>query len=824
MLLNVHFFLMSAIMSITKQGFHWKSIEEKPQNWETVRSLIQDAYIEQNETPDRFWENALVYKIFLDVYPQLKEWIHLEENEETVKNVVGKKKQKKPGSRKNEIRLKVEEELIRREIESIRFDPKTLQPMVLQFDVQVCFFFMIIVWNFMILRKKKQLIAVTTVLDAIISFNRLYDQDIEKIKHAAFRRSVVNIRDMINKRVTSEMYHVLFQNPKLLVESTTDKRATSKKLYKEQKFVLDQICDAVRKKDALLLGNQMPTGTGKTFLAVPLAQKISKEKLGKTVLFTCANELVNRDVASTALLADDLHLWLAKLVMQDGMTEPVVLLRPHKRCFPATWKHIYKKEDKEKMGSVVEQWGFYTKATGRIPDIIVADLDATNAILREAVLIGNPFVAYIDEFVSDDASNRLMAKICRFLPRQTVLLSSILPQFENIPNIVRDFCGRHGVEDAQTCLQRVATADVNIACAVIDADGYLRMPHHLVHSEDEIEELYKEIQINPRIRRCYPAKHVYSWSQSVSSILMENGLSFYEMFPDIGKITNTSVIDYAVRMIAFLQQHPDQLLAFQQYRPQIMPKPERLQMFTEQSCFYEGKTLYITKHIMTQIPEMTCHLFDKDVSWTEIVAQTKKNEMLQKQQVEKLDKAKINRNEKDRMVSDIMEISPRVRLPSQYVINSRDHFARFHQGNRFSGLSRVAIDLPTFYENAFDDHTNLMMAAGIGIYSRETMTEYQRNLVMDIYDKLVFLCSGKDIVFGTNLPGLTNVFIDDCFAKDESLSVLYQLMGRVGRMGRSYHANIIVNSEEAVQKIMSFGSNIDQDSTMDNLFAGLLLL
>ena len=31
-------------MSQVKTGFNWKTIEEKPHNWETIRHLIQDAY------------------------------------------------------------------------------------------------------------------------------------------------------------------------------------------------------------------------------------------------------------------------------------------------------------------------------------------------------------------------------------------------------------------------------------------------------------------------------------------------------------------------------------------------------------------------------------------------------------------------------------------------------------------------------------------------------------------------------------------------------------------------------------------------------------
>jgi hypothetical protein len=137
-----------------------------------------------------------------------------------------------------------------------------------------------------------------------------------------------------------------------------------------------------------------------------------------------------------------------------------------------------------------------------------------------------------------------------------------------------------------------------------------------------------------------------------------------------------------------------------------------------------------------------------------------------------------------------------------------------------NGRPRLAIDLPDNYEDAFSDQFNVLLASGIGLYERRSMTEYQRELVMNLYDSLAFLCSGKDIVFGTNLAGLTNIFIDSSFALEQSIPTLYQLMGRVGRMGRSYHANIFLNNEASVRKILSLETNLDEATIryIDTLF------
>jgi len=809
-----------------KQGFHWKSIEEKPSNWEVVRALITDAYAPKEFVRDRFWDHPLVYKIFLETFPELNEWLKLDAEETNTKKK-GRGGNKKPPSRKDDIQRRVEEDLIRKEIQKIKIDPKLWQPVKSQFDMQVSFFLLILLWNFVIRQKKPKNVSKLTYLDALISFNRLYDYDIQYITRKDVRDCLVAVHSLLNRSLDTSFYDVLFEHPILLVQCTAQRRDHMTKLYPEQKLILEQLAQAVKDNTPLLLGNQMPTGTGKTFLAVPLAKKMSSLKLKKTVLFTCSNELVNKDVASTAIIADDLHVWLAKLILQDGLSAPTVLLRPYKRCFPATWKKVYKTNVSEKIGSIQDQWNFYVRATGKNPDIIVADLEASRELLKEAQTIQDPFVLYLDEFLSDAQSNIIVADMCRFLPKQSVLLSSILPQFEQLPTIVRSFCDRFSCT-ADACVKRVATADVNIACAVIDQDGYLRMPHHLAHDINDVQKLCNEILVNPRIRRAYPARHVYNWAQSVDDIIAPHGLSFSSTFSDIGKITASKVIDYAIQLLNFLYDHPEHLEIFQSYRPQIMPAPNKDELFTRQSWVYDGKTLFISDDPFRNVYSMSDPLFDSDVCYANIADKNRWKATKQKEEMDRLaEKVKASHHEKNIMMSEIMESYTATRLPDQYVINSRAHYERFHTGGDGSSrpvVYRSANDLPSTFDYEFDDRTNLLMASGAMVFEKRRMTAEQRNMAMSMYDRMSFLCSGHDIVFGTNLPGLTNIFIDTSFAHGQSMSTLYQLMGRVGRMGRSYHANIILNNEATVQKILSLETNIDaqEGCAFDQLFTSFL--
>ena len=117
---------------------------------------------------------------------------------------------------------------------------------------------------------------------------------------------------------------------------------------------------------------------------------------------------------------------------------PQVLLRHTSDVF---WlEENIQKDDEQKTGSIAEQWKYYTNATRRIPDNIVADLSSYAIRVQSQSDIGDPFVAYIDEFVSDDASNKIMAEICHHLPKQTVLLSVSCPVLKIFLDCSRFLC------------------------------------------------------------------------------------------------------------------------------------------------------------------------------------------------------------------------------------------------------------------------------------------------------------------------------------------------------------------------------------------------
>lgn len=843
-------------MSVSK-SFPWKKIEEKPHNYETVRILIEDvaSVFDKSINNSNIKQPDNLLKYFIKNF-KLDTWfpnISIEEKKTKLKA-------------KDKIIAENEKIQIEKDFSQFVIDPNKHVMEIRYFLFEVSSLFYLFVW-FVHIYENRTKIKRKMLLDAIISSNRLMDSNI--LTNPNYIKGFQCIQEKMQKLVTDKMYDTLFSNPKLMIDCTFQQQRKNVQLYTEQKNVLSLIHVKIQKDEPLLIGNQMPTGQGKSFLSVPLAYMLSKERRAekkKCVLFACPNELVNEDIASNALVGCDLHLWLAKVLLTDvyvpngekdifgkDILEPKrqahVLLRPYKRCFPSTWKQVYKKKEDEKLknGSIEQQWKYYVNATGRVPDIVVADLESCYELLKhkESLMItkqlcGNPFVAYIDEFNTTRRDNEIVAKICNHLPKQSVILSSILPKFEHIPSLVNHFCNKFNTTEKESCV-RICSSDVNIPCVIIGPDGFVYFAHHLVESVEQLDVLIEEIKTNPRIRRTYSPKHVYFWIKSIEQILPPE-LKFEINFPNIGMITLKNVVTFVEKILCFWRDTwGENNEVFQSYKPKQMHPVELNKIFTKQSIFYEGKTLFTANNIEERIPIYTKELYsDKKGNFPHkdyikidklLLEQERKRKNLDKAQKSSVHATKSKQgNSKERMskldsMMRVNEINEQmedvdIHIPKEFIINSNEHFEKFHPNVKNQWSDNQQVYLENEYFSSFSNDEIYQMFSGIGVYSRNKQTDYQRQQVMRKYSKFSFFCSGMDVVYGTNLAALENIVIDADFASTTSIPTLYQLMGRVGRIGRSYHANIITTDMPTVSKLLSMDQNCEIDNDIENFLKG----
>ena len=602
-------------------SFPWKRIENKPDNSEDITKLIDD--VNKKDSIVNIEQSEMLLRKFVEKF-NFHDFFELE-SESVSDNNSSKDNKKRKISNKERILEESFLTSIQKDFDLFTMDDKN-SILHQNFIYKINNYLYILWWCICLLKKNEEKkIKSLLLLDATISLNRLLNERV--ITNEKYLVGFTKVNSLMNALIKEKHYNTLFDNPKMLLHSSFESQDKKIGLYPEQRLVLDTIHDAIRNKRPLLLGNQMPTGQGKTFLSVPLAKMLSTERnklFKKCVLFSCSNDLVNMDVASSALCGNELHLWLGKTFIVEEFSKELnkmvrvkkVVIRPYKRCFPLNWKQIYKQNDEDKLSTIEKQWTYYVKVTQKVPDILVCDLESCYEILKVQDNLMNsfeygdnsPLIGYIDEYVSDYKSNILTSKISKYLPKQTVLLSSILPKFENISSVVTHFCNKYNTCFEEACV-RVCSADVNIPCVIIDPEGYIRLPHHNINNCEDLTKLIIEMDSNPRIRRLYSPKHTYFWIKTISHLLPKK-LQFQKKFPNIGSINLRDINTYVIKVLLFLLDNFHLLENFKEYRPRYMDSVDLDKIFESQSKFYEGKTLVITNDTIKKMAEISNNLYN----------------------------------------------------------------------------------------------------------------------------------------------------------------------------------------------------------------------
>jgi NDP-sugar pyrophosphorylase family protein len=109
-----------------------------------------------------------------------------------------------------------------------------------------------------------------------------------------------------------------------------------------------------------------------------------------------------------------------------------------------------------------------------------------------------------------------------------------------------------------------------------------------------------------------------------------------------------------------------------------------------------------------------------------------------------------------------------------------------------------------------EDIREKLLFSGIGIYQPETFQFQQMQNFLEKKDLFNGILSNSAIVYGTNIS-LSIVDIDRSFIKDSTKNVLYQLVGRAGRIGKSNSATIVFRDNTILQMILN-ENDINQEA------------
>ncbi len=171
------------------------------------------------------------------------------------------------------------------DLKNMLFDENNVIPLFTDFEYKINKYLCMNYWAILMYKKldSGEKINQKYLVDCILSYSRaIEDLDNNNPYGDDFKKAYTFIHSKLFK-VVEKIYDlknnldIIFKNPDVLVESTWDKSKISFiKLYSEQKEVLENILNAVKKNLTLLLLYKVPPGNGKTMISVAIAAKMNE--------------------------------------------------------------------------------------------------------------------------------------------------------------------------------------------------------------------------------------------------------------------------------------------------------------------------------------------------------------------------------------------------------------------------------------------------------------------------------------------------------------------------------------------------------------------
>merc|ERR1712166_390400 len=368
-------------------------------------------------------------------------------------------------------------------------------------------------------------------------------------------------------------------------------------------------------------------------------------------------------------------------------------------------------------------------------------------------------------------------------PRQTILSSATMPRIDELPTLCKTFTWLWPTAD----VSHVTSRRIGIGCHAIHK-GITVFPFQNCTTVKELAETVTNLNRNPFLFRFLSIEVVVTLRERMSRHKLKFP-TFAEIFPNPSNITHQKIADHAMDLLDLLvTTNNDNMI-----KTVCGPLPHQIQ------------ALQLTKLFLAEMPSI------KDL----LKEHHKLRDAYDKERAT-IEKNVKNEDKRSQQLQALTE--PHLNIPMRFIPNTLEHFKTYSlPGTKYDPK---ALQSPPMSEDIPEDldvpdEVVMLLYLGIGIYSpRSTILNPEKKDGIDTRytEKVVEMCSSgyisflfadRSIVYGTNFP-FSNVFIDPPFAEESSLNTLYQLIGRAGRVGRSYMAKVFLIDEKITDRIVSF--------------------
>jgi len=661
---------------------------------------------------------------------------------------------------------------------------------------------------------------------------------------------LTNIENIISSmRNVNSLYDILNDNLLVIIESYWDKiKPKSVQLYKEQKDIIELVSSTLNQKK--LFFYEMPPANGKTVNSVFLSKSIKetnkinlnmdKNYKRKTLLYICYNSIVRNEVGKLCNTPNiDVKFWLAVTKADKYDAKVKTFLRPFRNCYP-DWKQKnmrsikedakYKSTKWKKFSeNIHDQMEFFMNDTRRIceqnndlddylnaenlPEMIISDLESAYVLLKE---FPETFITYFDEAFAS-ASEEITAKIMSVMG-YTILVSATLAKPEEIPTVIENFKNKHGYND-YSFLNVIKSNKQHISCTFVNSEGNIITPHDKVKDIESLVHFIPSLEV-PLIRRAYSPEVLFNISKNIEADLPSN-LMFRNKFPFIGMLNHESIRDYACEILTYIAETKNDTLfnKLKEIKINKISDMDINKIFTNSAIHYQnGNTLHvsISDGFDSHVENISNTFLDGSSKIKNILVNYEKKLNAIQSEINSLDKNgnKDSEFEKMQLYQELSNV--KLEWSNIHVMNTAAHANRFN--NKLLLKNENMMVNPSKDElEELDETRAKLLFSNIGVYQPESFNGSEMNFFMNRKDNFRFILSTPEIVYGTNI-GLSIIDIDAKFVQYCTKNILYQVIGRAGRKGKSHSAMIIFRDDKMLDIILEQSDkNIEAEQIEENI-------
>lgn len=589
--------------------------------------------------------------------------------------------------------------------------------------------------------------------------------------------------------------------PKLFVYSDYDQFIPCKgiKPRKNQIDLINKLKENIMNypNDGILLILKAPIGSGKTFSTIAivnLMKTINMEKGDKYELIFCCNlQSVKNQVSN--------------LAYNSGIKFGVG----------------YMKHDKLKIVN------HNTCKSDSDRELIICSPNVAEQLLENNT---NKYWLFLDEptiGADNYGSDNLIKNVSVMMnmPKYTILSSATMPEFEDLSELTTNHCKKY----PNIHLETIYSGEIQVGCDVKLYDGSKILPHLNCNSKEELINVIERIEKNPFLGRMYTHNVVRQLCKDISNYT-SNVPNLGEIFKNVNNLSSEKIRLVAINMLKILIDFDDDVI-------QNICKINLIEeiknydvdykyLGTTHAYQFQNMNLIATSDpinfSITNFAELLDKLKENNITSSyKLINKYNQDLAVYKKIIEKV-KENLNcqddHNKKSDKVSFKLEKikKPYINFPLWGQINTIDHinfFAKPHM--KYIDKRSIRIHYP-LEQLPFDanvpDEIMLLLMCGIGIYSpnSEILDQRYTRSVLDMATNghLAYLIADESISYGTNYP-ITRLFVTDEFVDKHSIHTLLQLMGRPGRVGHTYRAEVFIEKNTA-KLLLEFSHNKDHPS------------